>query len=167
MKVIFIFSCCLGFSFAWRSKLTPQYLISLLISISSKLWKIPWFYRVPQWKSYGSTEFRNKNLRQINQWVLELWSVIQTPWQKKRDYYIIYTQAWEPSFAWKLSFSTKVNLLNLKLFNQAKNILLVLPTSSDQIWGRSVKGFLCYYLTYKQTHRDYYFIYINKMGREQ
>ena len=41
--------------------------------------------------------------------------------------------AWEPSFAWTLSFFFKVDLLNLKLLNQAKNIPVVLPGSSIKI----------------------------------
>ena len=39
----------------------------------------------------------------------------------------------EPSFVWTLSFfSRKVDLLNLKLLNQAKNIPVVHPGSSNQ-----------------------------------
>ena len=67
----------------------------------------------------------------------------------------------EPSFVWTLSFfSTKVDLLNLKLLNQAKNIPVVHPGSSINIWGKSVKGFMSYDQTYKQKNRDYYFIFI-------
>ena len=51
-------------------------------------------------------------------------------------------------------FSTKVNLLNFKLSNQAKNIPGVLPSSPIQIWSKSVKVFMDYDL----TNRDYTYI---------
>ena len=50
----------------------------------------------------------------------------------------------------------KFNQLNLEYSNQAKNIPVGLPSSPIKL----VKRFTSYDRTYKQTNRDYYFIYI-------
>ena len=42
--------------------------------------------------------------------------------------------------------------------NQALNIPVVLTSFKIKIWGKLVKGFMSYDLTYKQANRDYYFI---------
>ena len=49
---------------------------------------------------------------------------------------VIYIPAREPSFAWNLIFSTKVNPLNLEFLNQAKNIRMVLPSSHIKMLGK-------------------------------
>ena len=58
--------------------------------------------------------------------------------------------AWKPSFAWKLNFSYK---------NTTKNIPVVPPSFPIKMLCNLVKGFIFYDLPYKQTNRDFYFIY--------
>ena len=57
----------------------------------------------------------------------------------------------------------EVDSLNLESWNQDKNILVGLPSSTITVGGKSVKGFLSYDRTNKQidtmTNRDYNFIY--------
>ena len=50
--------------------------------------------------------------------------------------------------------------LNLESQNQTKNNAVYLPTSVIKIWGKSVKAFLLWNRTSKQTNRD--FICIDK-----
>ena len=50
-----------------------------------------------------------------------------------------------------LIFVIKVDSLNLESQNQAKNISVDLPSSPIKIWGKSVKRFLSYDRTNKQT----------------
>ena len=50
--------------------------------------------------------------------------------------------AQEPTFAWEQVLPIKVDLYNLTLLNQAKNISLVLPNSPNKSCGKSVKGFI-------------------------
>ena len=54
-----------------------------------------------------------------------------------------------------------VEPLNLESQNQAKNILVDLPSSQIKIWRKSVQGSLSYDRTNKKTNRDYNFIYID------
>ena len=61
-----------------------------------------------------------------------------------------------------LFFALKINPLHLESHNQASNFSLALSSSPYQ--GQSVKGFMSYDRTNKQTNRDYNFIYI--LGRE-
>ena len=68
----------------------------------------------------------NKSIRSMKLWLL-----------------VYCTLAWEPSFAWKLNLLYTSKFLNLDS-NQAKNIPMVLSSVSIIIWGKSVKGFLCY-----------------------
>ena len=56
-----------------------------------------------------------------------------------------------------LDFS-KVSHLNLESQNYFKNIPVVLPSTLIKIWGKSVKRFLSYDRTYKQTNRDYKYL---------
>ena len=60
--------------------------------------------------------------------------------------------ALEPSFAWKLNFLYETF--------KASGEQRVLLSSLIKVWGKSVKGFRGYDRTYKQTNRDYYYIYI-------
>ena len=56
-------------------------------------------------------------------------------------------------------FFYKSQVLNLKLLNQAKYILVALPRPHIKtIWGKSVKEFMSYDQPCKQTNKDYYFI---------
>ena len=48
-------------------------------------------------------------------------------------------------------FFERVNLFNKELLNHAKNLPVVLTSSSVKIWGKSLKGFQSYDQTYKQT----------------
>ena len=56
-------------------------------------------------------------------------------------------------------FAIKVDPLNLEFKKKVKNIPVDLPSYPIKIWGKSVKGFLSYDLTNKQTNRDYNFIH--------
>ena len=56
-------------------------------------------------------------------------------------------------------FAIKVDPLNLDSQSQANNIPLVVPSSPIKIWGKSVLRFIRYDRAYKQTNRDYNFIY--------
>ena len=87
--------------------------------------------------------------------------------QTNRDFNFIYIYilAREPSFNSPMSkitvlaiFLLKVNPLNLDSQTQAKYILVFLSSSPIEFWGKSVKGFLSYDGTNKQTDRDYNFI---------
>ena len=57
------------------------------------------------------------------------------------------------------NFATKVNPPNWELCKQTKNIPVVLPSFPIKTWGKSIKGFMSYDQTYKQTYW-YFFIYI-------
>ena len=57
-------------------------------------------------------------------------------------------------------YSTKGDLLNLNLLNQAENISVV-PSSSPIKYGdKSVKGFMSYDQTYKQTNKQRILLFI-------
>ena len=47
-----------------------------------------------------------------------------------------------------------VNLYNLELLNLAKNIPVVLQSSTIKMWDKSVKGFMSNELRDKKTNRD-------------
>ena len=70
----------------------------------------------------------------------------QTNRRTNRDYY--------PALSYNKIFSISVNLLILQFLNIAKNIPVVLQSSPIKIWGKSVKGFLTYDETYKETNSD-------------
>ena len=51
---------------------------------------------------------------------------------------------------WNKNVFIRVNLFSLELLSQAKNIPVVLQSFFIKMLGKSVKGFLSYYWTYKQ-----------------
>jgi len=63
--------------------------------------------------------------------------------------------------AYNLCFPKKVNLINLTLLNQAKNISRVQLGYTNKVWGKSVKGSWVMTGTHTniQSNKDYYFTY--------
>ena len=59
------------------------------------------------------------------------------------------------------SLGTQLCLETMFSLKPSKNIPVVFMSYSVKIWGKSVKGFLNYDWTYKQTDRYYCFIYID------
>ena len=66
--------------------------------------------------------------------------------------------AWEPSIftpavylCWVVNYDFCYFSLNLESQSQTKNIPLVLPSFPVKIWGKSVKGFLSFDRTRRQT----------------
>ena len=56
-----------------------------------------------------------------------------------------------PALGRNYIFAIKVNPIDLKLCNQAKNIPMGLPSSPIKMLGKSVQGFRNYDRTYKQA----------------
>ena len=55
---------------------------------------------------------------------------------------------------WTKLYFLKVNPFNLEFLIQDKNLPIVIPSSQIKIWGKSVKGFMSYDRTKKQTDKQ-------------
>ena len=90
--------------------------------------------------------------------------------------WFIHILSWKPSVAHRLPapchklrfylfLTLKVDPLILVSQNQAKNILVILPSLPIKFWSKSVSGFLSYERTSKQTNKQRLQLYIYRYNR--